>query len=408
MVSRAVQARLSMVLGRGQMVEFEGVGRVGLTGRGVGGAESVGARLRLARGTRDLVRALLAGQAPVVTEVLGLRLTAGEADPQGREGVTGPVRLAGPVLVGAGPRGGLRGELGGLPLQVWPHPGLAARLARRRPQVVVLLPDRPELGRALQEHVQPWGWEVVLEQEAGRVARALRGLPVSGVVLQAGCPGAAELARNVKCYPEAGPVFVVTVHQEGEDPRRPVGCEVLGDVRLVDPFSEEQLLGQVELELCRPDRRGSDLRTHLELGLPSRSQSLEEACAFVEQLLRRAGLSEEARLDLGVAIREALTNGAQHGNRRDPARQLRLRYQLDSSAVTVTISDEGKGFRHAPLMSRGLEGDLLEAVGEPRAGRGPGGLGVALMRRCVDELQYSRRGNSVTMVKRLGTRDGKR
>jgi anti-sigma regulatory factor (Ser/Thr protein kinase) len=71
--------------------------------------------------------------------------------------------------------------------------------------------------------------------------------------------------------------------------------------------------------------------------------------------------------------------------------------------VTCQISDPGQGFTldeipHAAIANP--EGEPLRHV-EYREARGmrPGGFGVLLSQRLVDELLYSERGNEVTLVK---------
>ena len=118
-----------------------------------------------------------------------------------------------------------------------------------------------------------------------------------------------------------------------------------------------------------------------------------------------AELPNPERTTVGAAFREMLTNAIEHGGGLDPNQQVEISYVRARHMVTCQITDPGPGFTldeipHAAIANP--EDNPLRHV-EYREAQGmrPGGYGVLLTQRLVDELMYSELGNEVTLVKYL-------
>ena len=107
---------------------------------------------------------------------------------------------------------------------------------------------------------------------------------------------------------------------------------------------------------------------------------------------KNLGLDEDACMDLGLAVREAMVNAVAHGNKYDAAKQVRLILDVRSDSLRITIIDQGDGFD-------------LNRVPDPTQGenllRGSG-RGLLLIQAFVDEFtvkKTSAGGAEVTLVK---------
>jgi serine/threonine-protein kinase RsbW len=102
----------------------------------------------------------------------------------------------------------------------------------------------------------------------------------------------------------------------------------------------------------------------------------------------------------GAAFREAVANAVQHGNRDDEKKYVNALYLQDREKVTMVVRDEGPGFDHRHNLSRpsGRE-DIIAIARERFEGGNPGGLGMILMSKCVDKVEYNAKGNEVTLQK---------
>ena len=116
-------------------------------------------------------------------------------------------------------------------------------------------------------------------------------------------------------------------------------------------------------------------------------------------MLAQSGLGEESASALAVAFREAIDNANRHGNKSNPKRSIDVQYLVDREKVTIAVTDEGDGFDTEIYLSRGVSGNPVEAARERNLTGGAGGLGIMLMLKCVDKLEYNYAGNKITLSK---------
>lgn len=128
--------------------------------------------------------------------------------------------------------------------------------------------------------------------------------------------------------------------------------------------------------------------------IPSDPAEAQRIQADIERALQSSQFSEHDIFAIKLALEEALVNAIKHGNQMDRTKQVRITYHVRVDAFEVHITDEGTGFDP-------------EEVPDPTAVENldrPCGRGLMLMRHYMTEVNFSRRGNSVSMSKR---RNGK-
>jgi len=116
-------------------------------------------------------------------------------------------------------------------------------------------------------------------------------------------------------------------------------------------------------------------------------------------------LPSAERHAVGTAFREMLMNAIEHGGRLDPNQQVEISYVCARHMVTCRISDSGEGFTldeipHAAIANP--SDDPIRHI-EYRESHGmrPGGFGVLLAQRLVDQVIYNEQGNDVVLIKYL-------
>jgi serine/threonine-protein kinase RsbW len=131
-------------------------------------------------------------------------------------------------------------------------------------------------------------------------------------------------------------------------------------------------------------------------------QSTFEMLDFVQvvsdQIARMAGLDEDARHWVNVAVRESVINAIKHGNGNDARKRVHVEFTpLTTSdppdGIQIRVRDEGPGFDPSTLPDPLAPENLLKASGR----------GIFLIRSFMDELVLQRAeegGMEVVMVKR--------
>jgi DNA-binding NarL/FixJ family response regulator len=121
------------------------------------------------------------------------------------------------------------------------------------------------------------------------------------------------------------------------------------------------------------------------------------------------GLSERERGAIGAAFREMLLNAIEHGGHFNPREYVEISYLRSRRAVSCRLKDPGKGFSleeipHAAVANP--PGEPLKHL-EHRESQSlrPGGYGVLMAKKYVDELVYGEKGNEVVLIKYLDSQE---
>jgi serine/threonine-protein kinase RsbW len=115
--------------------------------------------------------------------------------------------------------------------------------------------------------------------------------------------------------------------------------------------------------------------------------------AMVERILgavRPVGLPSDRLNDLAVALSEALSNAAIHGNGMNPDKKVVVTVSVvPRERAVIEVKDEGHGFD---------AGELSDPTSDPARIIATSGRGVFLMRRLVDRVDYEEGGTRVRLT----------
>ncbi len=129
------------------------------------------------------------------------------------------------------------------------------------------------------------------------------------------------------------------------------------------------------------------------------AESIEGLSNGVELELRGLGVPEERLQELLMAVDEAITNIVMYGYDGERG-DIRISTRLENDCVAVEIVDGGREFDPTKHPAPKLDVPLEE--------RQIGGMGVQLMRRMTDGMEYHRKDgfNHFILRKRTGQADG--
>lgn len=131
----------------------------------------------------------------------------------------------------------------------------------------------------------------------------------------------------------------------------------------------------------------------------STMDSVEEVESAADQLATEAGLDEDQRFHIAMAVREAAVNAVLHGNEYDPARQIEVSLENTGKDLIFTVADEGKGFDPEKVPDPLAQENLLRGTGR----------GIFLIRSLMDEVHFRQLhpGTELKLVKHLEPSAGK-
>lgn len=130
---------------------------------------------------------------------------------------------------------------------------------------------------------------------------------------------------------------------------------------------------------------------------PARFEYLDEIRDLVAQVARRGGFTEKEIYSIQLAADEAASNIIEHAYEGTTDGILQVTCEMQGNEIFIAMHDDGKPFDPSEVKQPNLKADLSE--------RQIGGLGVYLMRKLMDKVQYESKpgaGNLLTMRKRRG------
>lgn len=111
---------------------------------------------------------------------------------------------------------------------------------------------------------------------------------------------------------------------------------------------------------------------------------------FVSEYLRALSLTDILLNQIVLAVDEICANLIIHANHEDPSKHIVLAIQQTKQTLRFEISDEGRAFER----SNYKEPDIQENI---RLGK-KGGVGIALVNRIMDKVEFSSNGSRNTCV----------
>ncbi len=140
----------------------------------------------------------------------------------------------------------------------------------------------------------------------------------------------------------------------------------------------------------------------LEVSLYSTEESVMATYNYLKQYLAEY-IGQEAIVQLSLSFYEMLRNAIEWGNKMDKKKVAQIGCMFLKDRIIFKIQDEGSGF------------DVVKAVNPEKdpfkrqelranAGKRPGGYGIEIVKKSMDEFFYNEKGNCLIMTKYINTK----
>ncbi len=113
-------------------------------------------------------------------------------------------------------------------------------------------------------------------------------------------------------------------------------------------------------------------------------KNVDILCGEIRQIIGTCGLSGHL-FSLQLIIREAVNNAIVHGSGSDPAKTIKVTFQVGKNEISASVQDQGTGFDWR---------SQLEKVANPLD---PSGRGMELLRTYAKEVVFNKKGNRVAL-----------
>jgi serine/threonine-protein kinase RsbW len=119
----------------------------------------------------------------------------------------------------------------------------------------------------------------------------------------------------------------------------------------------------------------------VEVTLPSNTRHLHALRVLTSTLAESMGFGPKESENTALAVEEALTNVMEHSYHGDSTRRMQVIYELQMEKFTIRILHNGDQVAGEKIsMSEDLSNFLAQ--------KKKGGLGILIMKKCMDEVTY--------------------
>ncbi len=125
------------------------------------------------------------------------------------------------------------------------------------------------------------------------------------------------------------------------------------------------------------------------------TEQIAEVRNFVAMHAANVGFTPEDVDDIRLAVDEAYTNVIKHAYNYDPSKKVTIKVGFNGSEFLITIADEGRSFNPDTYSEPNIRERIML--------RKRGGVGVYLIHRLMDHVEYRKSGimNEIVMSKKL-------
>lgn len=128
----------------------------------------------------------------------------------------------------------------------------------------------------------------------------------------------------------------------------------------------------------------------LELRFPSDRRYLHMVRELARRLAESTGFEAEEAENIAMAVEEATTNVVQHAYHGAADREIEIHFDPEGESLDIQILHDGDPLGTFPMP----EFNLKELV----ARRRKGGLGIHIMRKMMDKVNYGKSGSGKNMT----------
>ncbi len=229
--------------------------------------------------------------------------------------------------------------------------------------------------------------------------RILHKNKVDVVVLDSNLPEFNEIIALLKSDTEGGLIPIITVYSDGDEQQKSHSFRFIEDEYVVEPFDVREIMATIECEYKRCKDSEVAFKQEAEFKFDGSDEKINKAINTIADMMATVNIEQVSKDSFLYAVREGIDNARKHGNKQVAEKHIEVLYVIDKEKVTIIIQDEGEGFDYKEIISAANKYTPIERARQNHKIGKQGGLGVSLMLRCCDKVEFVSPGNTVKLTK---------
>lgn len=140
-----------------------------------------------------------------------------------------------------------------------------------------------------------------------------------------------------------------------------------------------------------------------EFNINSKEEFARDVSILIKGLLENEKIDRHIANKISFILTEIQNNAIEHAHKNNIEKVIKISCILTENALNIKIEDEGAGFDYSKLDSvPDSKSDILNIAQQRKLeGKRPGGFGLILAKKVMDEIIFNDKGNIILMSKRL-------
>lgn len=288
------------------------------------------------------------------------------------------------------------GPLRRVPLKRKRIPGL------EKARVLVITPEKSRFTRVLRLRFRGLNGDYHLLHDIREALDRYDEMSPDLVVVDERSDPKGEFVNRVKIQKERSLTSIIKMYSRDSGVKEGLDFKIWENDYLVEPFEVLELFSLTEAELCRVPKDKKVFQQQVHFEFKTTPENVEKAYKLSDLILRQSIALHDEATALYAGVKEAIDNAVIHGNGSDRSKTIDINCLVDHKKITAIIEDQGKGFDYEYYLSRIDDKEAFEKAKRRILEEGVrGGLGILLMSKCCDRLEYSGTGNIVRLEKNI-------
>jgi DNA-binding NarL/FixJ family response regulator len=265
----------------------------------------------------------------------------------------------------------------------------------------------PDIDQLLTSLFQQENWEIQFAANNTEALQLAKDTPFDLIITGERTPGKedVELLRRLRMVRPHTRLIILTEEF--------IPGDVLAAIRerafsyFSRPFSTERITEMIRIAMSEPFWDDGIEILH---GKPNWVRlcvrcDLATANRLLQFFREASDLPDAETEEVATAFREILVNAMEHGGQFDPSQHVEVSYVRTKRMVLCRVKDPGQGFSleelHHSAIANPEENPFKHMETREAQGKRPGGFGILMATKLVDDLIYNDKGNEVLLVKYL-------
>jgi serine/threonine-protein kinase RsbW len=173
------------------------------------------------------------------------------------------------------------------------------------------------------------------------------------------------------------------------------------DETISEPFDYNELLALAKREFIKFKKAEKFVSHTTQFEIKSLPTAITTANSMLFQFLELSGMSQDDITTFHMAVKEGIDNAYRHGNRKNDSKIIYIGFKMDAQKIKVVIRDEGPGFDFNYYLDASKRLSPEQSARKRHEDGLTGGLGIIMMKKSSDAIEYAKPGNCLTLVKNL-------